>query len=310
MNYFFSGIVGPAFAARCAFAAKNKLFSCHESYLPHIAPWMDAVHEKGARVSELMLDSGAFTAWSKGDKVSAKRLVTTYATVLKRYEKAVDRTWLINLDVIPGTKGGPEPTQQDIVAAMRESDSNYALLTHEFGDIVLPVMHQGEPYSRLKDLASMAKYICVSPRNDLPERVRTFWSQEMHTLLPRTTRTHGLATTGNKIVQSVAWHSIDSAAWVIRAAFGMTYVAMGNELRSISISQESPTRYDVDGHYDSMAPALQRHIRSLIETNGFTVDEMRTQTRLRAANSLLEIAKWAETIEQRPLSRNVLIGDF
>jgi hypothetical protein len=309
MNYFFSGIVGPEFARRCAFAATHKLFSCHDAYIAHIAPWMNAVHEKGARVREMMLDSGAFTAWSKGDKVSIKRLISTYGRMLKQYEKEVDQVWFINLDVIPGQKGGAEPSQQEIVEAMHESDSNYALLVEAFGNRVLPVVHQGEPFSRLDDLASMADYICVSPRNDLPERIRTLWAQEMHTRLPAGKRTHGLATTGNNIVQTVAWHSVDSAAWVIRAGYGMTYIAIGNDLRSIAISQESPTRYDVNGHYDSMSPALQAHVRAVVEGNGFTVQELRTNTRLRAANSVLEIAKWSKTVEQRPLVRNVLIGD-
>jgi hypothetical protein len=266
--------------------------SCHSAYVNYLDVWMHGALEKGNTAQEIMLDSGAFTAWSKGEQVHVKQLIRVYRSFIRKYDDYASAIWLINLDRIPGTKGGPEPSHDDIVAAMHESDDNFETLTREFGPIVLPVFHQGEPTSRLHDVAAQAEYICVSPRNDLPETSRIRWSQMTHTYI--TNRTHGLATTGNKMATTVPWHSTDSAAWAIRAALGMAFFDFGPDRGAVSvfISAQSPRVHDYDFHYDAMSPIKQAYLKQKIEARGFAVDELRYEFRARAAFSMLELIDW------------------
>lgn len=290
MKLFFSGssFTGkymPACAAICPW----RLMSCHSNYIRYLDVWMKAALEQGNTSQEIMLDSGAFTAWSKGDEVSITSLIRIYRSFIRRYEKDVQAIWLINLDRIPGAKGR-EPSEEEIVEAMYESDRNLAILEREFGARVLPVFHQGEPESRLHDVAAQADYICISPRNDLPERSRVRWSQQAHCIIKN--RTHGLATTGIQMATTVPWHSTDSAAWNIRPALGMAYFNFKDKAVSIFISSESPTRYDRNRHYDSMSRVKQRFLLDRIEARGFTLEQLRTEMRARAAFSFLELIEW------------------
>lgn len=175
----------------------------------------------------ILLDSGAFTAWNKGEKTTVDDVKRKYSRFIELADGLFDEIWGINLDVIPGERGR-DPTQAELDEAIRVSDINYEILTKEFGNIILPVFHQGESDARLAECVAQVdgkhNYICVSPRNDLAEGMRITWSRDAHGLLrdkwPHI-RTHGLATTGNKMVRTVPWYSGDSAAWVQHGGYGM-----------------------------------------------------------------------------------------
>jgi hypothetical protein len=175
----------------------------------------------------IMLDSGAFTAWNKGEKTTVDDVKRKYHRFLEIAGDMFEEIWMVNLDVIPGERGR-NPTQRELEEALRVSDVNFAILESEFGQRILPVYHQGEDNARLdevvKQVRGKSNYICVSPRNDLAENLRIQWSREKHKYLETKwpgTMTHGLATTGNVMVRTVPWYSGDSAAWVQHGGFGM-----------------------------------------------------------------------------------------
>lgn len=289
----------------CAEACPWRLMSCHGNYVRYLDVWMKAALERGNLKQEVMLDSGAFTAWSKGDEVSLRSLIRIYRSFIRRYKKDTSAIWLINLDRIPGAKGR-EPSEQEIIDAMAESDRNLKVLQTEFGPIVLPVFHQGEPESRLHDVSAQSEYICISPRNDLGERLRVQWSQQTHCLIKN--KTHGLATTGIQMATTVPWHSTDSAAWNIRPALGMAYFNFGDRAVSVFISSESPRRYDANGHYDSMSSVKQKFLRDRIEARGFTLEQLRTEMRARAAFSFLELIEWNYSKKISVINTSTLFG--
>lgn len=175
----------------------------------------------------ILLDSGAFTAWNKGEKTTVDDVKRKYSKFIEQAGDLFEEIWGINLDVIPGERGR-DPTQEELDEAVRVSDINYEILTKEFGNIILPVFHQGESPARLEECVAQVdgkhNYICVSPRNDLPEGKRVEWSRDSHALLKSKwphIMTHGLATTGNRMVRTVPWYSGDSAAWVQHGGYGM-----------------------------------------------------------------------------------------
>ena len=307
VKYFVSGSSFPrANIKRVAAAVEWRLMSCHANYIGHLDVWMREALALGNDSQEIMLDSGAFTAWNKGEDVGLKHLIRAYASFIKRYERKTKAVWLINLDRIPGRKGGPEPTGEEITAAIHESDENYRALVAEFGARVLPVFHQGEPETRLREVAGMGDYICVSPRNDVPEQSRVRWCRAVHARVKN--KTHGLATTGVLMATTIPWHSTDSAAYVIRASLGMVFVDLGDTVRSLNISKDSPARYEAGRHFDSMSKAKQDFLRAKFEARGFTVEELRTKMWSRASFSVLEIIDWNYRKQIVPINEPSLFG--
>ena len=131
----------------------------------------------------ILLDSGAFTAWNKGEETTVDDVKRKYSKFIEAAGDMFDEIWGINLDVIPGEKGR-DPTQDELKRAVEVSDVNFEILVKEFGDIILPVYHQGESMDRLAECVEQvdgkSNYICISPRNDLAESHRVKGSRDAH----------------------------------------------------------------------------------------------------------------------------------
>lgn len=301
MNVFFSGSSSGATGAgtdddpRLIAAAPThyRLASCHGNYLKVAHTTVQRVLEAGyGKRCEIMLDSGAFTAWSKGEEVQLEHLIEIYSDFIDRYENGLSAVWLINLDKIPAEKGRTA-TPEELVEAMRISDDNFHCLKERFGKRVLPVFHQNEPESQLLALARSCDYICVSPRNDLPEASRVEWASEAHRLIPGI-KTHGLAATGTRMMADVPWGSVDSATWVAIGAYGGIVLESDRSMRILQISEKSGSVKEFDGHFDNLAPLVKDHVSARFTQYGFTVDELRKDHTARMLFNRIAIIRYAE----------------
>jgi len=214
------------------------------------------------RGSRLLVDSGAFTAWTKGLEVNRDALAKVFAGIVERYDHLFDELHLINLDRIPG-RYGTTATREEIADAMVESMNNYRWLCERFPGRVLPVFHQDEPEDYLQELEALTDYVCLSPRNDVAERLRVQWAQQMH----GRKRYHGLATTGNRIMETVEWYSVDSASWVMVGGMGNIMWMRGERLTNLSVSDSSPNLRKFDKHLQTHA--LSRVIADTIAARGY-----------------------------------------
>lgn len=285
MKYYFSGInhwrkEGGQWEQAIR-ACPWRLQSCYPKYMSSTHKWTESACVIAPGEIEMMFDSGAFTAWSKKESVKLNDLIPLYDEVIEKYEPRLKAVWFINLDVIPGSRGVTAQSDE-IEQAMLKSDENFQVLQKRYGARVLPVFHQNEPKERLLDVAAQAEYICVSPRNDLPEKGRIEWSLEAHELLHKHSvpwaggnKTHGLATTGRNMLTRVPWFSADSASWVFCGANGGIMVLVGNQFKIITISSLNPKIEESDGHFDTLPKIMQDVIISRIERRGMTPDQLR-----------------------------------
>lgn len=221
---------------------------------------------------KLLVDSGAFTAWSKGEEVNREELADCFKQIQDGYSHLLD-LHLINLDRIPGRKG-VDPTPEQIDDAMLESMQNFEYLNALFPDKVLPVYHQGEPQSFLD--AMVSDYICLSPRNDVPEHQRRRWAQQAHT---PTKKYHGLATTGIDMMETVNWHSVDSAGWVMVGGMGSIFYPVAKKLQPLAVSSKSNMLKVPGKHVDTMHE--KEAITAYVTERGFNYDELQTNDRAR-----------------------------
>lgn len=301
MNVFFSGSSSGASRAGTdddprlidAAPVHYRLCSCHGNYLRVAHTTVQRIIEAGYGTKcELMLDSGAFTAWSKGEEVELSHLMEIYSDFLEKYEHELKAVWLINLDKIPAEKGRTA-TPQELIEAMQISDDNFGILKGRYEKRVLPVFHQNEPEAHLQRLAKENEYICVSPRNDLPEPSRVTWSKEAHYLVPDV-KTHGLAATGARMMAEVPWGSVDSATWVAIGVYGGIVIENDKQLRILQISEKSGSIKEWDGHFDTLSKIEQEFVGARIEKYGFTVDEMRIEHTARMLFNRMALIKYAQ----------------
>lgn len=300
----------------------HRLFSLHGDYYKAVKKWVQRLptsREIRPYPETLLLDSGAFTAWNAGTPAELGHVIDSYEGILEEIDKvgaSFKEVWMINLDKIPGERGRTATTQE-MLDAFKESDENFAVLNEKFNKRILPVFHQNEENiapERLAIVADQSKYICLSPRNDLGEKLRHSWSLKMHKLLNEQRpgiNTHGLATTGNNMIRDVPWFSVDSAAWVLHGGmagkvdFYYKFDARGEKpiYRNFFFALEGGKQYGGNHHYktvtkgerawmDERIAEYSYYDPSLQETVTFTPELLMKDSRARSLVCMGELSRF------------------
>ena len=268
-----------------------RLFSCHDQYLSSVERTGLQYSRNGLRLKEVILDSGAFTAWTKGRRMTVGEVHVNFQFGINAFKDVCDKIWLINLDVIPGS-WTKTATPEERVQACKDSDWNQTRLEAGFGKIVLPVFHQNEAWSRLDEVMAQAadgNYICASPRNDVHESERRPWAQRVHRLT-KNFRTHGLATTGADMLLSVPWHSVDSASWIHMSAYGyILFSVESGSFKMVPISSKSKRLSEQDRHFDTFSSERRAYWMRIIDERGFDVKQLADSFPLRCAFNMISM---------------------
>ena len=285
-NLYFSAAFdgGDEYGDRIIERIDYRLFSLHGAYAAQGYKMADVMREKRdpSQVS-LLLDSGAFTSWSKNEPdIDVHHLLAEYKRFIRHCNGEFKDLFFINLDKIPGAPGRT-PSADEVADAIRISDENFKILHAELGNAVLPVYHQGESEDRLREVVTLnPEYICVSPRNDLLEPARRAWSQRAHQLIPGV-KTHGLAATGGDMMRSVPWFSVDSARWIHAAAYGTVLVDFPEGMRIVAVSEHSTEKKKFGNHGDHVsAKKARKIIDTVCEEIGVTYETLREKMGARA----------------------------
>jgi len=236
------------------------------------------------RKVDLILDSGAFSAWNRGGQID----IDAYCEYVKAREHLLFA--YVNLDVIPGKPfQKPSPDQVELAAA--EGWKNL-LHMEARGLKPMPVYHQGERLSWLeKMIATGHDYIGISPANDKTPAQRAVWLDDVFTFLCKENdgypciKTHGFGVTTVSLLFRYPWYSVDSMSWVRYGGYGYALVpAWGKDgydfTRSpecVAVSDRPPlTELKRSRHIDLIGAQQQEYILRYFEHEGFSLDVLRT----------------------------------
>jgi len=174
-------------------------------------------------VVDLMLDSGAFGAWTRGEQID----IDLYIAFILANAEHIDSC--VNLDVIPAT-AGVVATQAQVEESAELSWRNL-LYIEQHGVHPIPVFHQGEDFSWLRRLMDHGcPYIGISPsNNNNVSSQKQVWLDRVFDVIcdedgwPRV-KTHAFGMTAVSLVQRYPWFSADSTSWVLSSARGSVMV--------------------------------------------------------------------------------------
>lgn len=207
----------------------------------------------------LMLDSGAFTAWTLGRSVSLDRYAEWAASVTRTRPDAV----VISLDTIPGRPGIP-PTAPERDRGIAESLENGDELRRR-GFAISEVFHQYEPASHLRKLLARQRpgeVLGLSPNKSAPRPTRRTFLQETFRAMREETRggdfprCHGLGVIARELMFDFPFYSIDSSGWVVHR-YGC---AVSPEGRSYAMG----VRYATSRHEGAKRQAQRETLRNLL----------------------------------------------
>lgn len=210
--------------------------------------------------TDIFLDSGAFSAWSRGVEINLDDYIRFVDGVKERV------TVYANLDVI----GKAQETWDNQMEMERQ------------GLNPMPVFHVGkEDMSWLKKIAGRYEHFGLGGMGgkDITTTRITKALDEIFTYLADKKgnikhRIHGFAVTTMSLMLRYPFHSVDSTAWVLQGRFGGIFILLEDgRMVAVSVSEKSPDQEKAGAHYRTLSKLEQKEVEGRIQSNGFTVRE-------------------------------------
>lgn len=224
---------------------------------------------------ELMLDSGAFGAWTRGQEIK----VQDYIAFVKEYGHLFHS--IVNLDVIPGDFGRKK-TERDVEIGAERSYENLQEMKAA-GIPAVPVFHQGEEWRHLDRLLEDGEpYIGISPSGDSIS-MNTGWFDQVFERITDSqgrpyVKTHGFGVTAVPVLWQFPWYSFDSVTWVIKSGYGCIFAPQPDprggsnyKEKPVSVwvtgSERKNDRYEIEMQGPEYMKLVKRFIESEVGTS-------------------------------------------
>jgi len=241
--------------------------------------------------SKLFVDSGAYTAYTKGINLS----VNEYIDYLNSITNEV--TIFAQLDTIPGRFNQPR-TLQEIREAPKLSWENYLYMREHLKEPnkLIPIFHQGEDFKWLENMLEWKdnegkhiEYIGVSPATDVPGLEP--WLIKCFSIIANSSnpnvKTHAFGMTQLSVLEQFPYTSADSTSWKLCAAMGNIYTPWG----TIYISDRGTK--DSTG-LASQPEYLQEKVKKYVEDLGFDFAEAQAKDTERYQINIKFLLEWAK----------------
>ncbi|MCK9524313.1 MAG: hypothetical protein M0R49_00075 [Limnochordia bacterium] len=235
---------------------------------------------------DLFLDSGAFSAWSKGVQIN----IQEYIDFIKKH--AASLTVYANLDVI----GDPKATWKN------------QQIMEDAGLSPLPIFHYGEDIKWLDrylskgyDYLALGGMVPVSTAKLYPWLDRLFSEKLTDPTGMPIIKVHGFGLTSLRLMMRYPWYSVDSTSWVMTARMGSIYVPRykggvwnyGEDSWKIAVSCQSPAIKEAGKHFNTMPPSEQDLVIQYLSEKGYAFGKS-TFRKESQSYTLKEQERWGE----------------
>jgi hypothetical protein len=209
---------------------------------------------------KLIIDSGAFTAWTKGDVIDLDEYAESCKEIMSIAQCPVA---FISLDVIAGSKDeNSRPDEAEFERACEASWKNYAKL-RKAGIPVIPTFHQYDDFRWLYLMLEETDYIALSPRkNGGDQDFKIEWLEKVFGGIDLDIKVHGLGVTQSEAMENFPFYSVDNTVW-IQASKGIFRFFDGRRVQQISQDEwrnpKPGKEYKWDDGADAIAEAHEHY---------------------------------------------------
>lgn len=226
----------------------------------HSQRYVDKIRAKGNRV---FLDSGAFSAMTKGVTIDLRKYVN--------YIKA-------NIDIIEHVDGQPVASVLDGIGDPYKTYCNQLEMEH-LGVRPLPCFHYGEDERYLEWYVQNYSYITLGGMVPISTPQLKIWLDRIWGKYltfpdgrPRI-KVHGFGLTTPSLMARYPWYSVDSSSWIRLGWAGSIIMRNG---KMLPISSQNPARKILGQHYANLSPAIQKAASEELGRYGLTVERAAT----------------------------------
>lgn len=217
---------------------------------------------------DLFLDSGAFTAFTKGAVIP----IEEYAEYVMQTKAQGIWTTCSSLDAIGQGREAAVQTYK-FFARLRN-----------LGADVQPVFHVREPDEALKYYVDSGEWDYLFIGGMVPEttqwlkiRLDSLWAKILTDKDGRPKiKVHGFGLTDQQLMFRYPWWSVDSSSWLMTGIFGSCmFRTADNFLRKVVFSEDSPTARKFKGwHYNNLPKEAKAQVDKWLEPYGVTPEQL------------------------------------
>lgn len=258
--------------------------------------------------SKLFIDSGAYTAHTKGKEVD----VDEYINFMNSID---DQVYVFaQVDKIPGEWGKPK-TPEQLAEAPILSWENYKYMVRKVKSPkkLLPIFHQGEDFKYLEQMLNYVypedvldkscvgqpiDYIGISCNKELSSTEWVEWFKTVFRIIRSSrnpnVKTHAFGMTSLRILEQFPFTSADSTSWVRSASFGNLIVGY------YSVYVSNRNLHD-PGHINNQSPAVKQAVANICAKYNFNLDEIINDDKPypRALFNLCSLNEWAQNYQYK-----------
>lgn len=260
-----------------------------------IEEWCEYAEQTQQFKGKLFIDSGAFTAWTKGAEIN----VDEYINWLNSHSKYL---YLFGqLDSIPGNiRTGA--TQEQVKEAAKKTWENYLYMYSKVDkpERLLYTFHVGEPFEYLKnamewtnDKGQHIEYIALGGMVGKSVGVRKHFLDTCFDIIHKSSnpnvKVHAFGMTSLDLLSKYPITSADSTSWIMTSVTGSLMSQYGN----ICVSKETITRPDNIANPNYKAVRRQV-VEDYIKRSGFTLEELQEDTKQRQKFNIVYLQNWAD----------------
>jgi len=215
----------------------------------------------------VFLDSGAFSAWSKGVDID----IQDYITFIKENEDMIDV--YANLDVISDVDQTWE--NQKI---MEDAGLTPLPVYHCRSNEDIKYLHKCMEYPYFC-LGGMAKGFSSGQRVEVLDRV---WSVICKEGKSPKHKVHGFGMTAFRLMRRYPWYSVDSTSWIMTSRMGSIFIprkengefVYDKDPFKIFISEKSPSKGVAGQHIETVSKGVREVFDEYIQMKGFNIEEL------------------------------------
>ena len=272
-----------------------------------IRGWVKYLEEHPECHSKLFVDSGAWTAYTKGTDID----VDEYTDFANEVGEHV--TVFAAVDKIPGQFGKPV-TDEDRAAAPEISWNNYIQMVNrikpEYRDKVLPTFHYGEDFKYLRQIleykfedGGQVAYMGLGAIADLDSASDRYnWFEECFKVIKNSSnpniKVHAFGMTALNILKDFPFASADSTTWVMCSSHGSIIV----KDKKIRVGSKSWTKPD---SIFNKNPAVKEEVEKVIKDRGYTLEQLSEDYIARATFNVLSLKEWVDSYQYVPKQHTV-----
>lgn len=236
--------------------------------------WVRYLNDNPTCKCKLVVDSGAYSAWSRGLKFN----VDEYINFLNSNNVIETAFWCAEADVIPGSYG-VDPTEEERINAPEKSWENYLYMISKvkIPKKIVPIFHQGEDFKHLIRMLEYKfedrdhiPYIGISPRNDVHVNEKIKWYERVWKIIKQSSNpnvlTHNFGMTSISLMEQFPSCSSDSTSWIQHARFGSIIIPAGGKIKTVLVSDRKKLASD---HIYHQSEAIKQSVEDICKQIGY-----------------------------------------